>query len=63
LKQKLKPAEIMDLIYGEVVDLDTEKGMKMGSGRVSAAIKKVALYLVPEARRGDKVLPSLPKRR
>jgi len=56
LKQKLKQAEIMNLVYGEVVDIETEEEMKIGSVRVSGVLKKVPLHLVPEARRGDKVL-------
>jgi hydrogenase maturation factor len=56
LKQKLKQAEIMNLVYGKVVDLETEEGMKIGSVRVSGVLKKVPFHLVPEARRGDKVL-------
>jgi hydrogenase maturation factor len=56
LKQKLKQAEIMNLVYGEVLDLEIEEGMKIGSVRVLGVLKKVPLHLVPEARRGDKVL-------
>jgi len=46
----------MNLVYGEVVDLETEEGMKIGSVRVSGVLTKVPLHLVPGARRGDKVL-------
>lgn len=46
----------MNLVYGEVVDLETEEEMKIGSVRVSGVLKKVPLHLIPEARRGDKVL-------
>jgi hydrogenase maturation factor len=56
LKQNFKQAEIMNLVYGEVVDIETEEGMKIGSVRVSGVLKKVPLHLIPAARRGDKVL-------
>jgi hydrogenase maturation factor len=56
LKQKLKQAEIMNLVYGEVLDLETEDGMKIGSVRISGVLKKVPLHLIPDARRGDKIL-------
>jgi hydrogenase maturation factor len=46
----------MTLVYGEIVDLTTEGGMKIGRVRVAGALKKVPLDLLTNARSGDKVL-------
>jgi hydrogenase maturation factor len=46
----------MNLIYGEIVELFVEDGMKMGNIRVSGAIKKVPLDLLTGVECGDKVL-------
>ena len=46
----------MNLVYGEIVDLFIEDGMRMGNVRVSGVVKKVALNLVTGARCGDRVL-------
>ena len=46
----------MNLVYGEIVDLTTEGGMKVGRVRVAGALKKVPLDLVTNPRCGDKVL-------
>ena len=47
---------IMTLIYGEVVDISIEEGMRMGSVRVAGALKKVPLDLLTGVECGDKVL-------
>jgi hydrogenase maturation factor len=46
----------MNLVYGEVTELFIENGMKMGSVRVSGALKKVPLDLLTSVQSGDKVL-------
>jgi hydrogenase maturation factor len=46
----------MNLLYGEVVELFVEEGMRMGRVRVSGALKKVPLELVADAERGDTIL-------
>ena len=46
----------MNLVYGEIVDLTTEGGMKVGRVRVAGALKKVPLDLLTNPRCGDKVL-------
>lgn len=46
----------MNLVYGEVVNLSIERGMRIGIVRISGALKKVPLDLVVEARCGDKIL-------
>ena len=46
----------MNLVYGEVVDLSLEQGMRIGTVRISGALKKVPLDLVIEARCGDRIL-------
>ena len=46
----------MNLVYGEIVDLKEEKGMRVGSVRVAGAIKKVPLDLTPWAECGDTIL-------
>lgn len=46
----------MNLIYGEVVEVLTEDGMKFGKVRVGGAIKKIPLELLTDVARGDRVL-------
>ena len=46
----------MTLVYGEIVDLLIEGGMKMGRVRVAGALKKVPLDLLTNPRCGDTVL-------
>lgn len=46
----------MNLIYGEVVEVLTEDGMKFGKVRVGGAIKKITLELLTDVARGDRVL-------
>ena len=62
----------MNLMYGEIVDIKVQDGIQLGNVRVSGAMKKIALDLVDDVRKGDKVLlcdcvaiakvTSLPKR-
>ena len=46
----------MNLIYGEIVDIEVEDGMRLGNVTVSGAMKKVSLDLVQDVMKGDKVL-------
>ena len=46
----------MNLLYGEVVEILTEDGMKFGKIRVGGAVKKIPLELLTNVVRGDRVL-------
>ncbi len=46
----------MNLVYGEVVEVVTEDGMKFGKIRVGGALKKVPLELLTDVQRGDIIL-------
>jgi hydrogenase maturation factor len=46
----------MNLIYGEIVEIEVEDGMRFGNVTVSGAMKKVSLDLVQDVTKGDKVL-------
>ena len=46
----------MNLIYGEIVDVEVEDGMRFGNVTVSGAMKKVSLDLLQDVTKGDKVL-------
>jgi len=46
----------MNLIYGEVIEILTEDGMKFGKIRVGGAVKKIPLELLTDVARGDRVL-------
>lgn len=46
----------MNLLYGEIVDVFIEQGMRMGTVKVGGARKKIALDLLTNARCGDTVL-------
>ncbi len=46
----------MNLIYGEIIEIFSEDGIKMGRVRVGRALKKVPLDLLTEPGRGDRVL-------
>ena len=46
----------MNLIYGEIVEVEVEDGMRLGNVTVSGAMKKVSLDLVQDVTKGDKVL-------
>ena len=46
----------MNLLYGEVVEVFVEQGMRMGTISVGGARKKIALDLLTNASCGDTVL-------
>jgi hydrogenase maturation factor len=46
----------MNLLYGEIIDVEVEDGMRFGDVTVSGAIKKVPLDLVQDVTKGDKIL-------
>ena len=46
----------MNLVYGEVVEVFTEDGMKFGKIRVGGALKEITLELLTDVARGDRVL-------
>jgi hydrogenase maturation factor len=46
----------MNLVYAEVVDVDTENGMRFGNVSISGAIKRVPLDLVQNVNKGETVL-------
>jgi hydrogenase maturation factor len=47
---------MMNLVYGEVVDLQMEEGIQFGTVRISGAKKKVVLDLLNGVQCGDRVL-------
>jgi hydrogenase maturation factor len=46
----------MNLIYGEVVEILTEDGMRFGKIRVTGVLTKVSLNLLTKVERGDTIL-------
>jgi len=46
----------MNLVYGEIVDVEDQDGMRFGNVTVSGAMRKVPLDLVHDVTKGDKVL-------
>jgi len=46
----------MNLLYGQIVEIASEEGMRVGKIRVAGAFKKVSLELSGEAQIGDRVL-------
>lgn len=48
----------MNLVYGEIVDVFDQEGVKMAKIRVGAAFTNVPLTFVPDAELGDTVLIS-----
>jgi hydrogenase maturation factor len=46
----------MNLLYGHIVEIASEDGMRVGRIRVAGAFKKVSLELLGEAQIGDRVL-------
>jgi hydrogenase maturation factor len=46
----------MNLVYAEIVDVEVEDGMRVGSVSVSGAMKRVPLDLIQDVMKGDKVL-------
>jgi len=46
----------MNLVYGKIIDVEIEDGMRFGNVTVAGAIKRIALDLVRDVQKGDKVL-------
>ena len=46
----------MNLLYGGIVEVFSEDGMRMGKVRVAGATKNIPLELLTDARPGDRVL-------
>ncbi len=46
----------MNLVYGEIVEIFSENGMRMGRVRVAGALKNVPLDLLTSIDCGDRVL-------
>ena len=46
----------MNLLYGEIVEMLAEDGMRFGKIRVGSALKKISLELLGEPQIGDRVL-------
>jgi hydrogenase maturation factor len=46
----------MNLLYGEIVEIASEDGMRVGKIRVCGAFKKVSLELLVEPLIGDRIL-------
>ena len=46
----------MNLVYGEVVDVNVEEGMQIGTVQISGAKKKIVFDLLDGIQRGDRVL-------
>jgi len=46
----------MNLLYGHIVEIASEDGMRVGRIRVAGAFKKISLELLGEAQIGDRVL-------
>jgi len=46
----------MNLVYGEIAEIFSQDGMRMGKVRVAGATKNIPLELLTDARPGDRVL-------
>ena len=46
----------MNLLYGQIVEVASEDGMRVGKIQVAGAFKKVSLELLGQAQIGDRVL-------
>ena len=46
----------MNLLYGEIVNIEINDGMRLGDVTVSGAMKKVPLELLEDVTEGDTVL-------
>ena len=46
----------MNLVYGEIVEIFQEEGMRFGTVRCGGALKRAALDLLDECERGDTIL-------
>ena len=46
----------MNLLYGQIVEVVSEDGMRVGKIQVAGAFKKISLELIGEVQIGDRVL-------
>ena len=46
----------MNLVYGTILEIDAENGLRVGRVRVLGAVKKTPLDLIGDAQAGDQVL-------
>jgi hydrogenase maturation factor len=46
----------MNLVYGEVVDVNVEEGIQIGTVRISGVKKKIVLDLLNGVQCGDRIL-------
>lgn len=46
----------MNLVYGSIIEIESDNGSRIGKVRVSGAVKKVPLDLIGNAEPGDQVL-------
>jgi hydrogenase maturation factor len=46
----------MNLLFAEIVDVEVQDGMRLGTVTVSGAMKRIPLDLVEDVMKGDKVL-------
>jgi hydrogenase maturation factor len=46
----------MNLLYGQIVEIASEDGMRVAKIQVAGAFKKISLELIGDARIGDRVL-------
>jgi hydrogenase maturation factor len=46
----------MNLLYGDIVEIFSQDGMRMGKVRVAGAVKNIPLELLTDVQPGDRVL-------
>ncbi len=46
----------MNLLYGDIVEVFSQDGMRMGKVRVAGAVKNIPLELLTDVEPGDRVL-------
>ena len=46
----------MNLVYGTIVEIGSEDGIRVGTVRISGVLKKVPLDLIGEAQCGQQIL-------
>ena len=46
----------MNLLYGDIVEIFSQDGMRMGKVRVAGAVKNIPLELLTDVQSGDRVL-------
>jgi hydrogenase maturation factor len=46
----------MNLLYGDIVEIFSQNGMRMGKVRVAGALKNIPLELLTDVQSGDRVL-------